>query len=98
MYTDFADSLWALLCTDDEAAARLLEPLGASEVVVPLVEGDLSVADAMAYARGLHELGLDAQARELLEAVLTAMAGCPAQGSQQPVMPVPMGAQGLYWS
>lgn len=98
MYTDFADTLWQLLCTDEEAAARVLQPLGAERAVVELIEADLTVDEALAYARGLHELGMDAQAHELLEAILQSLLAMGPQGPQVAAEPVPMGSQGICWS
>jgi len=58
---------------DEEALVAVLSPLGAGEATVQLVEGDLSVRDALSYARGLSELGLAAQADEVVGAVIEAL-------------------------
>ena len=58
---------WDVLASDDLACFGLLEGLGGSDRVVPLIVEDLSVREALAYARTLIELGLDLQAREVFE-------------------------------
>jgi len=58
---------------DDELVTELLRPLGAHRLTVELVEGDLSLPEAVVYARGLSELGLAAQADEVLGAVVAAL-------------------------
>lgn len=93
MFHDFRQTAWDVMCIDDAACVRLLEPFGTAGVVA-LVEGELSVAEAVAYAHTLLELGLEAQAEELFDAVLAEVLRLPAQGGQ--ALAAPWGApQGL---
>jgi hypothetical protein len=81
MFDDFRQAVWELLSSDDGACAGLLAPWDHG-AAVSLVEGDLSVPDALAYARGLADMGRDDQARELFDAVLRAVLRMPAQEAQ----------------
>ena len=64
--------VWDVLQADDEACLQLIAAAGgrAQQAVVSLVEGDLSAADALAYARTLCDLGRIAEARDVLWEVL----------------------------
>lgn len=78
MYNDFADTIWRLVCFDDEEAFAMLARLRLTSGTVRLVEGDLSVDEALAYVRGLHEMGLDLEARELLDETVRTVLGMTA--------------------
>jgi hypothetical protein len=68
--------VWDVLQTDDEACLGLIRSAGGrGAAAVALVEGDANAADALAYARTLCELGLLAEAREILAEVLRAAFG-----------------------
>ena len=82
MYDDFKQAMWETLHTDDDACASLLAPWGLG-ARVGLVEGDLSVREALTYARVLTELGRDVEAREVFEAVVAAVLHLPQPGLRQ---------------
>lgn len=75
MYNDFAETVWRLVCFDDQEAVAMLARLHLSSGTVRLIEGDLTVEEALAYVRGLHEMGLEVEARELLDATLRVVLG-----------------------
>jgi len=58
---------------DADVLVDVLRPLGVADHTVSLVEGDLTVSEALTYARGLAELGFAWQAEEVLSAVYDAL-------------------------
>jgi hypothetical protein len=64
------------LPVDEDACVALLQPWGLA-AHVSLVEGDVSVREALTYARVLLEIGRDEEAWEVFEAVLAALMHVP---------------------
>jgi hypothetical protein len=80
VFDDFKQAMWELLHSDDEACAALLAPWGL-DATVSLVEGDVSVIEALGYARVLAEMGLDDQAHEIFECVVASVLRAPRQAA-----------------
>jgi len=76
MFEQFKQTLWELLPVDEEACVALLTPWGLSAKVV-LVEGELSVREALTYARVLVEIGRDEEAYGVFDAVLSSLMQVP---------------------
>ena len=76
MFEQFKQTLWELVPVDEDVCVALLQPWGLA-VRVPLVEGELSVREAIRYVRVLLEIGRDDQAWEVFEAVLATLRHVP---------------------
>jgi hypothetical protein len=76
MFEQFKHTLWELLPVDEEACVALLHPWGLAAKVV-LVEGELSVREALTYARVLMELGREEEAYGVFEAVVSTLMQAP---------------------
>lgn len=70
-------TLWEVLQADEEACMGLIRSAGGrvQQAVVSLVDGDVSAADAVVYARTLAELGLTQEGREVLWQAVSAVYG-----------------------
>lgn len=76
MFEQFKQTLWELLPVDEQACVALLQPWGL-QAKVNLIEGELSVREALTYARVLHELGREEDAYSVFLAVLESMMVTP---------------------
>ena len=77
MTYDLRQTAWDVLRVDDEACVTLFEPFG-TDGQVQLIEGALSVPEAIAYVHLLMEMGLEAQAEEVFDALLAVVLGAVA--------------------
>ena len=72
MFEQFKQTLWELLSVDELACGVLLQPWGLT-AKVQLIEGELSVREALTYARVLRELGREEDAYAVFQAVLESL-------------------------
>ncbi|MEN0060883.1 MAG: hypothetical protein AAGA48_01975 [Myxococcota bacterium] len=64
-------TLWDVMQVDEEACLNLIRSVAPSrDLVVNLIEGDLSALEALAYARTLVDLGRLQEAQEIFQLVL----------------------------
>lgn len=77
-YDAWFQTVWDVLQADDVACLALIAATTGVRCDVELVDGQVSPEDALAYARTLYELGYVAQARDVLQAVLSAQLATPA--------------------
>ena len=72
-FTGWFQAFFEMLMVDDLAAGVLLATMGGSLVArVALIEADVTVAEALSYARVLLDLGEDSRAGELAQIAMTA--------------------------
>ena len=94
LLTTWQSALYELLIDEDERAALSVLATShprAHQAVVCLIEADLSVEEAMAYARVLSEMGREIEAVDVFGAIMRAAVGCGgiAQSGQRP--------EGTHW-
>jgi len=75
-FTSWLHTLFDILTTGEDGASLLAASGGAIGATVSLFEADVTVEEALSYARVLFDLGEEARASELVrEALLAAFGG-----------------------
>jgi hypothetical protein len=84
-WADWSTMVWDLVSMTDLGGANVLARFGLAglaSVPIRLLEGDLSAAEALDYARILRDLGQEWEGRELVRLVLATLRGPAAIGGE----------------
>lgn len=88
-YQKWLDALWDVLQSDDAACVHLIRASGGHLGCVPLVHGDVTAEEALAFARTLSEMGQLGAAMDVLTDVVRTAFGMQPLAYALAVLPRP---------